>query len=78
MDDSNNKILEKGELPEDLKNARRIRIRAGRFSIINEELYRQSYGGPYLKCLTPEEGINVLSQIHEATCENHYGGRSLG
>ncbi|GMN59361.1 hypothetical protein TIFTF001_028446 [Ficus carica] len=35
-----------------------VRIRAVRFSMINEELYRQSYRGPYLKCPTPGEGRN--------------------
>ena len=72
------KFLEKGEQLDDPKDAGWVRIKTGRFSMIKEELYKQSYGGLHLKCLTLEEGRNVMFHIHEGMCGNHSGGRSLG
>ena len=41
------------------------------------QLYKRSLGGPYLKCLTPEQGQYVLAELHEGIYENHPGGRTL-
>ena len=67
----------KGELPDDRSIAHKIQIRSVRFSIIDEQLYKRSLGGPYLKCLTPEQGQYVLAELHEGICGNHLGGRTL-
>lgn len=46
--------------------------------MIDGELYRRSYGGPYLKCLTSKQGQTILFQMHEGIYGNRSGGRSLG
>ena len=66
-----------GELPYDRVRAHKIQIQSARFSIIDGQLYKRSLGGPYLKCLTPEQGQYVLAKLHEGVCENHPGGRTL-
>ncbi|XP_075523979.1 uncharacterized protein LOC142556404 [Primulina tabacum] len=42
------------KLPEDPQQAQRIKRQGHRFSIINGELYRRSFQGPLLKCLSGE------------------------
>ena len=54
-----------GELPNDRGMAHKIQIQSARFSLVDGQLYKRSLGGPYLKCLTPEQGQYVLAELHE-------------
>ncbi|KAL6327681.1 hypothetical protein AAG906_022621 [Vitis piasezkii] len=40
-------------------------------------LYKRSFTGPYLQCLSHLEAQYVLAELHEGVCGNHSGGRSL-
>ena len=57
--------LERGILPEDKLNARKIRIKAAQYSMYNDKLYRRSLSHPWSKCVSPEEGNYILREIHE-------------
>ena len=57
-----------GELPNDRGRADKIQIQSARFSLVDGQLYKRSLGGPYLKCLTPEQGQYVLAELHEGIC----------
>ncbi|XP_075499078.1 uncharacterized protein LOC142537448 [Primulina tabacum] len=70
-------FLMQGRLPQDPSIARKLRIRAARFTIIDNELYKRGYSLPYLKCLAPSNANYVLQEIHEGVCGNHLGGRAL-
>ena len=63
-----------GELPDDRSRAHKVQVQSARFSLVDELLYKRSLGGPYLKCLTPEQGQYVLAELHEGICRNHSGG----
>ena len=69
--------LDTGELPDDRDKAHKVWIQSARFSMIDRDLYKRSLGGPYLMCLTPEQGQYVLAELHEGICGNHPGGRTL-
>ena len=71
------KYLQTGELPRDEKHAHKVCVQAARFTLINDSLYRRSFGGPYLKCLSNPKAQYVLAKLHEGVCENHTGGRTL-
>ena len=64
-------------LPNDRHEARRIKIRASQFNILQGTLYKRGFSFPYLKCLMPTEAEYVLREIHEGVCENHSEARSL-
>ena len=66
-----------GELPDDRNRAHKIHIQSTKFSIVDGQLYKRSLGGPYLKCLTIEQGQYMLAELHEGICGNHSGGRTL-
>ena len=66
-----------GELPDDKGMAHKIQIQSARFSLVDGQLYMRSLGGPYLKCLTLEQGQYVLAELHEGICGNHPRGRTL-
>ena len=69
--------LQTRALPEDLKRAHKVRVQASRFTLIGDDLYRRSFGGLYLKCLTQPEIQYVLFELHEGVYSNHSGGRTL-
>ena len=66
-----------GTFPGDPKQAHKVRVQAARFTIIGEHLYKRSFTGPYLQCLSHSEAQYVLAELHEGICRNHSGGRSL-
>ncbi|RVW14953.1 hypothetical protein CK203_109381 [Vitis vinifera] len=63
--------------PEDPKQAHKVRVQAARFTIIGGYLYKRSFTGPYLQCLSHSEAQYVLAELHEGICGNHSEGRSL-
>ncbi|XP_034218821.1 uncharacterized protein LOC117630185 [Prunus dulcis] len=69
--------LTKGTLPEDKAQARKLRYRSARYTVINDVLYKRGYTTPYLKCLTAEQGEDILREIHSGVCGDHSGSRSL-
>ncbi|KAL0368519.1 UNVERIFIED_CONTAM: hypothetical protein Scaly_1070800 [Sesamum calycinum] len=69
--------LTTGSLPTDRKETKTIRTRATHFTMIGGELYKRGFSQPYLKCPDPERAEYVLREVHEASCRNHSGGRSL-
>ena len=53
--------LSSGELPDNRIEAHKIQVQAARFSLINGQLYKRSLNGPYLKCLTSQQGQYVMA-----------------
>jgi hypothetical protein len=66
-----------GDLPQDEVEARRLQRRAGAYTIINSELYKRSVSGIFQKCIEPEEGIELLREIHQGECGHHASSRAL-
>ena len=62
------------EVSEDGKQAHKLCIQATHFTLINDQLYRRSFGGPYLKCLRELEVKYVIIELHDGVCANHIGG----
>ena len=69
--------LRDGVLPQDAKEARKLRNQASRYILYEGKLYKRSYSLPLLKCLRPSEADYALWEVHEGVCGNHLGARSL-
>ena len=69
--------IKDGNLLADPTEARKVKVRLSRFTILNDKLYKGEFSQPYLKCLDPEHTEYVLREIHEGVCGNHFGPRSL-
>ncbi|XP_071699264.1 uncharacterized protein [Rutidosis leptorrhynchoides] len=54
------RYLHDGGLPIDKAEARRIRVTAPMYEVVNGALYRKSYNGPLLRCLTNDEVLKVV------------------
>ena len=69
--------LAKGETPRNRLETHKLKSRATNYELRDGLLYRKSFNGPSLRCLTREEGGKVLKMLHSGDDGNHSGGRSL-
>ena len=69
--------MNRGELPEDAVLARQIIRRSKSMVIHNGELHHCSVSGVFQCCISPEEGREILQEIHEGDCGHHAGSKSL-
>ena len=70
-------FLQDGRLPQDAEEAKKIKKRAARFTILNDTLYKRGFSMPYLKCVDEDEAKYILEEIHEGVYRDHAGPRSL-
>ena len=64
-------------LPNEKEAARKLKVRAARFVLIKDVLYKRGFSRPYLRCLGNEEADYVMREVHEGIYGNHSGSRSL-
>ena len=70
-------FLQDGNLTQNKEEAKKIKKRAARFTILNDTLYKRGFSMPYLKCVDKEEAKYILEEIHEGICGDHASPRSL-
>ena len=64
-------------LPNEKEAARKLKVRAARFVLIKDVLYKRGFSLPYLRWLGNEKADYVMREVHEGICGNHSGSRSL-
>ena len=64
-------------LPNDPKEAAKVRARSARFTNHKGSLYKRGFFTPILKCIAGKDIGYVLREVHEGICGNHIGARSL-
>ena len=65
--------MTRGELSEDEVLARLIFRWSKSMTIVNGELHHCSVSGAFQHCISPEEGYEILREIHEGDCGHHVG-----
>ena len=66
--------LKDGMLPEDKKKARLLRLKAARYTLYDNQLYKRGFSTPLLKYVDLDKGNHILQEIHEGVCGNHARG----
>ena len=69
--------MNRGELPEDETLARQIIRCSKSMTILNGGLHRYSVSGAIQRCVSPQEGCEILREIHEGDCGHHAGSKCL-
>ena len=69
--------LIEGLLPNDPKEASKLRSRSARFTIHRGTLYKRGFFTPILKCIAREDVGYVLREVNEDVYGNHIGARAL-
>ncbi|CAM8895931.1 unnamed protein product [Rhodiola kirilowii] len=70
-------FLDHQKLPADLRHKIEIRRRAPRFIHYKGTLYRRSFLGQWLRCLSEEEAVEVMQEAHAGICGAHQSGLKL-
>ncbi|KAK0583648.1 hypothetical protein LWI29_000919 [Acer saccharum] len=71
------KYLEENILLEDTLEAKRIRYRSTRYTILDGDLYKKRFSKTLQRCFTGEEADQILKDVHSSVCGNHTKGKSL-
>ena len=69
--------LKNGVLPDGREVARKLKVQATQFILMEDVLYKRGFSRPYLRCFGLEEADYVMREIHEGICGNHSRSRSL-
>jgi hypothetical protein len=64
-------------LLEDQASAERIVRLAKRYAVVEGDLYRRGANGILMRCITREEGCDLLVEIHGGECGSHSSSRTL-
>jgi hypothetical protein len=64
-------------LPEDTIEAKRIIRRSKAFIVLQGKLYKKSITGILQRCVTPQEGQDILRDIHAGVCGHHASSRAI-
>ncbi|CAM8996545.1 unnamed protein product [Rhodiola kirilowii] len=70
-------FLDHQKLPADPRHKIEIRRRAPRFIHYKGTLYRRSFLGQWLRCLSEEEAVEVMQEAHAGICGAHQSGPKL-
>nr|XP_025631518.1 uncharacterized protein LOC112726369 [Arachis hypogaea] len=70
-------FLESGKVPDDEKDAAKLRREAAKYAVIQGQLFKKGLNQPLLKCLHPDQTDYVLREVHEGCCGHHIGGKAL-
>jgi ribonuclease HI len=64
-------------LPEDTVEAKRIIRRSKAFVMLQGKLYKISISSVLQRCVTPQEGQEILKHIHAGVCGHHASSRAI-
>ena len=66
-----------GRLPSHLIEAKYVKARDKWFELWDETLYKKAFNRPLLKCITREDELEVLKELHDGANASHIEGRAL-
>jgi ribonuclease HI len=69
--------MDRGELPSDRSEARRIARMAKSFTLIDGELYKHTASDILQRCVPIPQGRELLRDIHAGVCSHHAAPRTL-
>jgi hypothetical protein len=64
-------------LPDDMTSVDRIARLAKRYTLVEGNLYRHGANGVQMRCITQEEGCELLVGVHGGECGNHASSCTL-
>jgi hypothetical protein len=63
--------------PDAVVEQTRLQQRTQAYQIVDNDLHKISVSGPLLRCISKEEGQQILSEVHAGGCSGHIGSRAL-
>lgn len=69
--------LDNNTLPEDRAEAKKLARISKRYVLVEGTLYRRAANGMLLKCISREQGVELIADAHEGECGAHSASRTL-
>jgi hypothetical protein len=69
--------IDRGELPSDWTEARRITMKAKSFTVVDGELYKCAASRVLQRCIPIPHGRELIPDIHAGVCDHHAVPRTL-
>jgi hypothetical protein len=69
--------LKNNILLDDSASANQIGRLAKRYTLVEGDLYRRGVNGILMRCITQEDGCELLVDVHGGECGNHVSSRTL-
>ena len=57
--------------------AKMVKKNAGKYTLIDDMLFRHGYTHPALACISGDQCVRVMVELHEGICGSHIGGWAL-
>jgi len=57
--------------------AKEVKRNAGKYTLINGKLFHHGYTHSILTCVSGDQFIRIMEELHEGICGSHIGGRAL-
>jgi len=70
-------FLEDNILPRDEAAVERVIRQAKRYVVVERDLYHRASNGVLLKCVTQEESLEILEDMHKGECGSHSASRMM-
>ncbi|GAA0150946.1 hypothetical protein LIER_09772 [Lithospermum erythrorhizon] len=70
-------FLSTEDLPGDPPVANKIQRQSLRYTLLDGAFYRRSFQGPLLKCVTREEGLAAVEEMHGRMYGSHVNSKTL-
>jgi hypothetical protein len=64
-------------LSDDSASVDRIARLAKRYTLVEGDLYRRGTNGILMRCISREEGCELLTEVHDGKCGNHASSHTL-
>jgi len=71
------RYLADGILPAEPGEDKKIKRNATRYTLVDGILFKHGFAHPILTCVSGDECIRIMTELHEGICGSHMGGRSL-
>ena len=70
-------FLSKSYKPLSKHEVERTKARTRQYSIIGSDLYKSGITSPLLKCISKQQGMELLGEIHVGSCGEHRGPHEI-
>jgi len=64
-------------VPSDGWEARKLKVQAARFVLVEEKLFKWRLSGPLMTCVEKEAARRIMEEIHKGLCRIYSGRRAL-
>jgi len=61
----------------EVAKAKVVKRNAGRYTMVDEKLFRHGYTHPVLTCVSGDQCTRIIAELHEGICGSHVGGRAF-